>query len=196
MDNNNQLKNLIKGRNTAKFEDLLKKSQLADLTITLHDCINLDNPYFPSDSHAIINSLLIQKGLDLNTKKDGNTPLLTIAQNCHNASCIYTVMAIELIKAGADVNILDSEGKSALFHCFKSNVQPLLIQTLIDHGADLNLRVPNNGDYISPVPEISILAQAYWNGSSFFNQLAEKGAKMANEEIEYLKSTGRPLSIS
>ncbi len=187
MDNNNQLKNLIKGRNISKFGDILKTFQLADLTVTLHDCINLDNPYFPSDSHAIINSLLIQKGLDLNTKKNGNTPLLIIAQNCHNASCIYTVMAIELIKAGADVNILDAEGKSALFHCFKLNVQPLLIQTLIDNGADLNLRVPNNGDYISPVSEISILAQAHWNGSSFFNQLVEKGATMTDEEIQYLK---------
>jgi hypothetical protein len=104
-------------------------------------------------------------------------------------------MAVELIKAGADVNILDTEGKSALFHCFKSNVQPLLIQTLIDSGSDLNLRVPNNGEFSSPVPEISILACSYWNGKSFFNQLVEKGATMTNEEIDYLKSTNRPLSV-
>lgn len=196
MDYNKLLKNFIKGRKLSDFENTLKDCQLSDITITLHDCIDLNNPNFPSEAHAIMNSQLIQKGLDVNIKHAGNTALLTVAQNCHNASCIYTVMAIELIKAGADVNVLDAEGESALFHCFKANVQPLLIQTLIDNGADLNLRVPNNGEYISPVPEISILAAAYWNGKSFFNQLVEKGATMTDEEIDYLKSINRPLSVS
>jgi ankyrin repeat protein len=195
MNHNTLLKNFIKGRRLAEFENTLKDCPLSDITITLHDCIDLNNPNFPSETHAIMSSLLIHKGLDLNSKHAGDTALLTIAKNCHNASCIYTVMAVELIKAGADVNILDTEGKSALFHCFKSNVQPLLIQTLIDSGSDLNLRVPNNGEFSSPVPEISILACSYWNGKSFFNQLVEKGATMTNEEIDYLKSTNRPLSV-
>jgi hypothetical protein len=66
MNHNTLLKNFIKGRRLAEFENTLKDCPLSDITITLHDCIDLNNPNFPSETHAIMSSLLIHKGLDLN----------------------------------------------------------------------------------------------------------------------------------
>ena len=188
---NQQIINSIKGRNYSRLEEVLNEMKLEDITISLNDCINIQNPNFPDDFHARATSLLIRKGLNVSEKRNNKTPILTVAQECHNASSIYAIIGIELIKNGANVNVLDRKRKSALFHCFKSNVHPLFTQTLIDNGADIQLRVPNNGEFNSPGAEISLLHHAYWNAPYFYKQLLEKGATMTAEEIAYLKSLGR-----
>jgi len=104
----------------------------------------VEKMFFDSyEANNKIIELLIDKGANLNIKdKMGNTPLsLTIKHNDYpNAG--------RLILAGADLNIQDNDGYTALIGAITAEKNQLEIaKLLIEKGADLNIQ-NNNGNTV------------------------------------------------
>lgn len=78
---------------------------------------------------------LLSKGLDINAKERGYTPLYTaVAFNCSQ-----DVLKL-LIDHGADLNIKDKQGWTPLQHILNSYGNPTNAKILTDAGADVNTK--------------------------------------------------------
>ena len=75
----------------------------------------------------------------INSKnKDGRTPLLQTVRVFSFASYRNPKLIETLLKHGADPNILDNEGNSAIFYTIQMGSK-LSTKHLLKHGANLNL---------------------------------------------------------
>ena len=75
---------------------------------------------------------IIDHGADVNaTHKDNQTALM---------ACVHRhVDAIHvLLEAGSDTNVADNHGETCLMHAANSDCSKEVLQTIIDHGADVN----------------------------------------------------------
>lgn len=160
---------------------------------SIYLALNFDDAWFPGKGYdRIVNTMVNNRLVDVNEIKDGKTPLIMIAEACHNSTGIYALMVESLLDAGADPSKTDNLGWSALAYVInKHNVSPVIIQKLIDTGSDLNLVVESD-DFIG-INKRSILGMAYYNSKDFFAQLKEKGATMTTAEIEELQKRDYPL---
>lgn len=160
---------------------------------SIYLALNFDDAWFPGKGYdRIVNTMANNRLVDVNETKDGKTPLIMIAEACHNSTGIYALMVELLLDAGADPSKTDNLGWSALAYVInKHNVSPVIIQKLIDTGSDLNLVVESD-DFIG-INKRSILGMAYYNSKDFFAQLKEKGATMTTAEIEELQKRDYPL---
>ena len=91
--------------------------------------------------------LLIDRGANINIKTDkqGDTPLMSAADNTNNDSSIDTVKL--LLAFGADINIKSDNGMSALSYAAANSNQNSTLETvklLLDSGADIE-NLANNG---------------------------------------------------
>eukprot|EP00854_Cymbomonas_tetramitiformis_P011052 gene11052-13071_t len=76
---------------------------------------------------------LIESGSNVRTVKKGKTPLHWAAINGH------VLIVQTLLQAGAEPDIADSEGATALFYAVERNLKDV-VQILIQSGADVNVR--------------------------------------------------------
>ncbi|WP_420574506.1 hypothetical protein [Kordia sp.] len=191
---NNAIKRAVKKKNVPELRKLVDSIELSNIRVPFHIAVNTDDQWFPLKGYVDMIEILGDKGLDVNIKRNGKPPLNLIASKGQGTGYleVYAYIGVYLLLHGADVKLLDNKGKSALFHALTGCNEPNFVEALIDAGSDVNLVVPNNGQYTSPC-DISILGQAYWNGHQFFDLLVERGAKMTEDEINYLKSINRPL---
>lgn len=173
--------------------EMLMNAVTKDNVPSIYLALNFEDAWFPGKGYdRIVNTMANNRLVDVNETKDGKTPLVMIAEACHNSTGVYALMVESLLDAGADPNKTDGLGWSALAYVInKHNVSPVIIQKLIDAGADLNLVVESD-DFIG-INKRSILGMAYYNSKDFFAQLKEKGAIMTTAEIEELKKRGYPL---
>ena len=114
-------------------------------TLTGHTYRDSENVYYTTalhiaakNGHVATVKLLIENGADLNTRQEssfghtGTTPL-SVAAERGNSLC-----AIELIKAGADVNLAGSSGATPLMIA-ASEGREAIVALLIGFGADVSL---------------------------------------------------------
>jgi ankyrin repeat protein len=114
-------------------------------TLTGHTYRDSENVYYTTalhiaakNGHVATVKLLIENGADLNTRHEssfghtGSTPL-SVAAERGNSLC-----AIELIKAGADVNLAGSSGATPLMIA-ASEGREAIVALLIGFGADVSL---------------------------------------------------------
>jgi Ankyrin repeat len=182
----------IGNRDHSEIRELME-SVTAGNAPSIHVALNFDDAWFPAKGYdRVVDIMANNRFMDLNEPKDGKTPLILIAEACHNSTGTYALMVDSLLSGGADPNRTDEQGWSALAYVInKGNVSPDIIQGLIDAGADLNLVVESD-DFMG-INRRSILGMAYYNGKEFFGKLKEKGAKMTDDEIDELKDRGYPL---
>ena len=80
-------------------------------------------------------NVAITAGADVNTRDEasGGTPLIEAIVTYHT-NCVE-----KLLEIGADVNVVNNEGKTALIHAVEiNNFNVRLITKLIESGADVN----------------------------------------------------------
>lgn len=173
--------------------EALMNAVTKDNVPSIYLALNFEDAWFPGKGYdRIVNTMANTKLVDVNETKEGKTPLIMIAEACHNSTGVYALMVESLLDAGADPNKTDSLGWSALAYVInKHNVSPVIIQKLINTGSDLNLVVESD-DFIG-INKRSILGMAYYNSKDFFAQLKEKGATMTTAEIEELEKRGYSL---
>jgi hypothetical protein len=188
----NKLASAIDNKDFIEIEGLMNFVTI-DNVPSIYLALNFEDAWFPGKGYdRIVNTMANNRLVDVNETKEGKTPLIMIAEACHNSTGIYALMVESLLDAGADPNKTDSLGWSALAYVInKHNVSPVIIQKLIDAGSDLNLVVESD-DFIG-INKRSILGMAYYNSKDFFAQLKEKGASMTTAEIEELQKRGYPL---
>ena len=93
------------------------------------------------DEFVLLN-LLVKAGIDLNVDRgDGQSYLLICIEYNEDNSL---KLAEALIKSGADVNLQDDSGMTALMYAAQSDANLSLLNELIDADADRNLK-DNNG---------------------------------------------------
>ena len=108
-----------------------------DQTMSLIDAIEEENYEFADQ--------LITNGCDLNeTDLYGDTPLMLLLQKLQKHK-IRLELITKLMDAGADVNIKDCGGYTALFCAVIINNKIYTVRMLIDAGADVNIKF-NNGN--------------------------------------------------
>ena len=93
-------------------------------------------------SKKIIRSI-IKHGSDVNGGNNSSRTSLMIASLQNNAGAINV-----LLNAGADITITDNTGITCLHHAVMGGCNKEILQTIIDHGADVNATNKNN---ISPL---------------------------------------------
>ena len=76
-------------------------------------------------------SLLVSNGVPVNTPYQRRLPLVVAS------SCGHTRIVEILLRKGAQVNLLDSGGNSALI-CASSEGHTETVKLLLDHGAQVN----------------------------------------------------------
>lgn len=88
------------------------------------------------NGHTECVRLLLQAGANPNTASSGGwTPLIYIAYDAAGDGAKRTIDAARLlIEFGADVNVVDTEGNTALAHAPKSS-RNLITKLLKEHGA-------------------------------------------------------------
>lgn len=120
--------------------DIVTRADVAEYLIKHGANVNSEDDFAKTSplDHACnveVAKVLIAHGANIEHKtKAGYTPLLSALRTKR-----YLVAAY-LIDCGADVNIRNEEGKTALFY----DISPQFTQKLLDHGADKNI-IDNNG---------------------------------------------------
>ena len=144
--------------------------------------VDLQDSYGKTALHYALGSLnflfeilccLIQKGADVNTgSNDKLTPLMIAAEKGHiNALTL-------LIKFGADADLQDKNGKTALHHAvYGSDVSCEILSCLIEMGADVNA-----GGNINHTPLMIAAEKGHINAVTF---LIRNGADVDLQDQNY-----------
>ena len=84
-------------------------------------------------------SAIIYHGANVNVSSKGNRTALMMACEKSNTGAVNI-----LLTAGADPNIADDDGETCLHGAFRGACNTEVLQTIIDHGADVNATFKNN----------------------------------------------------
>lgn len=129
---NNGLDYVCKLRNRRVLNFLLKFQEIINL-INIPNGTNKDSVLMVAceEGHTDIYDILISHGADPNFFNiEMVTPLMKACQH-------YKIDIVDrLLKQNIDINFVDVFGKSCIFHC----VSGVLINKLLEHRADINLR--------------------------------------------------------
>ena len=133
----------------------------------------LHHAVYGSDVSCEILSCLIGSGADVNAgTNNGVTPLIIAAENGH----INAVTS--LVKCGANVDLQDSDGKTALHHAvYGSDVSCEILSCLIEMGADVNA-----GGNINHTPLMIAAEKGHINAVTF---LIRNGADVDLQDQNY-----------
>lgn len=86
---------------------------------------------------------LISEGVNVNTMIQGNTALMLIIKSKYIPRQVRQQLTQQLLAAGADPNIKDRNGETALMHAVRGG-HPSIVQNLIAKGADLSATTYNS----------------------------------------------------
>ena len=107
----------------------------------------LDAHTSPFDVNELlaVDELILERGFDVNNKGyDNETPLMAMVQNSH---CGLPLRVKQLLDHGADLDLTDIYGNTALHHCIEcyrnGDIDLQLLNMLVEHRARLDYRTRN-----------------------------------------------------
>lgn len=120
------------------------------------------------EGYPDIVDFLILNGANVNlARRDGTTPLITVAENSIMDKDDQLTIVDKLITSGANINHQDEYGKTPLILATESN-SPKIVNILLLSGADINIQDRNNETALdiavsNEMAEIQQIIQDYIN---------------------------------